>query len=91
MALQCNTCATQLQRKRREKDRFRERFRSRRKEKNAPVKIKKYLDILRAYDNNNNYNKNDNIITIKITTIKNVNSMLEINAFVAMKKWYIEV
>lgn len=80
-----------MQRKRREKDRFRERFRSRRKEKNAPVKIKKYLDILRAYDNNNNYNKNDNIITIKITTIKNVNSMLEINAFVAMKKWYIEV
>lgn len=60
------------------------------KKKNAPVKIKKYLDILRAYDNNNNYNKNDNVITIKITTIKNVNSMLEINAFVALKKRYID-
>lgn len=52
------------------------------KKKNAPVKIKKYLDILRAYDNNNNYNKNDNIIIIKIITIKNGNSVLVINAFV---------
>lgn len=60
------------------------------KKKNAPVKNKKFLDILRAYDNNNNYNKNDNIIIIKITTIKNANSMLEINAFVALKKRYID-
>ena len=75
-----------MQRKRREKDRFRERFRSRRKEKNAPVKIKKYLDILRAYDNNNNYNKNDNIITIKITTIKMLISEFGINDFMQLKR-----
>ena len=57
-------------------------------EKSAPVKIKKFLDILRAYDNNNNYNKNDNIIIIKIITIKNANSILRINAFVALKTVY---
>ena len=66
---------------------FRKRIRSRKK---TLLSNKKNLDILRVH-NNNNYNKNNNIIIIKITTIKNVNSMLEINAFVAMKKWYIEV
>lgn len=59
-------------------------------EKTLLSKTKNFLDILRAYDNNNNYNKNDNIIIIKIITIKNANSVLVINAFVALKKRYID-
>lgn len=82
----CNTIATETERKiDSEKDLDQEE-----KKKNAPVKIKKYLDILRAYDNNNNYNKNDNIIIIKIITIKNANSVLVINVLVALKKRYID-
>ena len=57
-------------------------------QRKSKIKKKKSLDILRAYDNNNNYNKNDNIIIIKIITIKSANSILRINAFVALKTVY---